>query len=164
VKTVYLGLGSNLEPRIDHINTARREIDNIPGVKIALASSLYLTAPWGKADQPDFINQVLRIETSLTALDLLHRLQDIEIKMGRQRFEKWGPRNIDLDILLYGDEIIDLGELKVPHPHLRERLFVLVPLAEIETELVFPGDGASIGEVLISVLDREGNEGIKKIN
>jgi len=90
-------------------------------------------------------------------------LQEIEIKMGRQRQEKWGPRIIDLDILLFGDEVLDFPELKVPHPLMRQRLFVLVPLQEVNAELIFPDDGAKIKEVLISVLAREGNKKIKRV-
>ncbi len=117
-------------------------------------SSLYITAPWGKTDQEAFINQVIEIETELSPLDLLHVLQEIEIKLGRLRNEKWGPRIIDLDILLYGQETIKLKELTVPHPYMLERLFVLIPLQEIEPELIFP-DGTKIREVLDRVHSRK---------
>lgn len=162
-RTAYLGLGSNIEPRVENINRAITEIEGIQGIEITGRSSLYLTSPWGKTDQDDFINAVLCIRTALPALDLLYLLKNIEIKMGRHQNERWGPRNIDLDILLYGDEIINSEELKVPHPHMRKRLFVLLPLAEIDAEVVFPDDGAKVQEVLTRVLEREGYDGIKKI-
>lgn len=161
--TVYLGLGSNIEPRVKNIKQAIAEIEGIQGIEVTGRSSLYLTSPWGKKDQDDFVNGVLQIRTALPALTLLDHLKNIEIKMGRHQIERWGPRNIDLDILLYGDEIIDSEELRVPHPHMRQRLFVLLPLAEIGAEAVFPNDGAKVQEVLIRVLEREGYEGIKKI-
>ncbi len=159
----YLGLGSNIEPRVDNIKRAIAEIEGIQGIEITGRSSLYLTSPWGKTDQDDFVNGVLRIRTAMPALNLLHHLKSIEIKMGRQQIERWGPRIIDLDLLLYGDEAIDSEELRVPHPHMRQRLFVLLPLAEVDAEVVFPDDGAKIQEVLIRVLEREGYKGIKKI-
>ncbi len=160
-KKVYIGLGSNLGDKSCNIQNAQGHIAHIEGVTITRFSSLYLTAPWGKTDQNDFINQVIEIETELSALELLHQLQAIEIKLGRQREGKWGPRIIDLDILLYGKEIINLAELKVPHPFLMERLFVLVPLAEIDSEMEFP-DGKRIREVLSRVTARSmGNDIIK---
>ena len=146
-KKVYIGLGSNLGNKSMNIQNALDFIADIEGVTITKLSSQYSTAPWGKTDQDDFINQVIEIKTDLPALDLLHSLQNIEIKLGRQRDGKWGPRIIDLDILLYGKEIIQLAELEVPHPYLMERLFVLIPLAEIDSELEFT-DGTKIREVL----------------
>lgn len=160
-KIVYIGLGSNLGNKSENILNALDSIKDIEGVNIKKLSSLYLTAPWGKTDQDDFINQVIEIETDLSALDLLYRLQDIEIKLGRQRDGKWGPRIIDLDVLLYGEEIIHLEELEVPHPYLLERLFVLIPLAEINSELEFP-NGSKIREVLSRArVSSEGNNIIK---
>jgi 2-amino-4-hydroxy-6-hydroxymethyldihydropteridine diphosphokinase len=159
---VYLGLGYNMGDRADHLRRARECIRAIAGVVITRASSLYLTAPWGKTDQEDFVNQVIEIETDLEPLELLHELQDIEIKLGRQREEFWGPRIIDLDVLLYGREIITLGELQVPHPYMLQRLFVLVPLAEIAPELVLP-DGSKIQEVLTRVESRLDGNYIQKL-
>lgn len=159
--TVYLGIGSNIEPRLEYIKESLREIAAIPGVAIAGTSSIYATDPWGNTQQDEFLNLVVELTCELFAPELLHHLQTIEIKMGRQRDETWGPRNIDLDILLYGDEVICTEDLKVPHPYLRDRLFVLVPLAEINERIILPGDGASIGEVLVSALDREENATIR---
>ena len=154
---VYLGLGSNMGDKADNLRQARDCIAAIAGVGLTRSSSLYQTAPWGKTDQEDFINQVIEIETELEPLDLLHRLQEIEIKLGRQRHELWGPRIIDLDVLLYGRESISQAELKVPHPYMMQRLFVLVPLLEIAPELEFP-DGSKLQEVLDSIESRlDGN-------
>jgi 2-amino-4-hydroxy-6-hydroxymethyldihydropteridine pyrophosphokinase len=133
--------------KAENLARAQQMINSVDDIQITKASSLYETAPWGKTDQDEFINQVIEIDTELPPLELLHQLQDIEIKLGRQRHEQWGPRVIDLDVLLYGGEIIEMAELKVPHPYLTQRLFVLMPLQEIEPELVFP-DGSKIMEVL----------------
>ncbi|MGB4304512.1 MAG: 2-amino-4-hydroxy-6-hydroxymethyldihydropteridine diphosphokinase [Syntrophomonadaceae bacterium] len=162
-KTAYIALGSNLGRKRDNIARAIQLIAALPGVKSNKSSSLYETEPWGKTDQEKFLNQVIAVETSLKPAELLRELQNIEIKMGRQRKEKWGPRIIDLDILLYGNEVMDDPHLTIPHPHLRQRLFVLVPLAEIGADLQFPEDGATVEEVLSSVLVREGNRGIERI-
>ncbi|MEQ8176557.1 MAG: 2-amino-4-hydroxy-6-hydroxymethyldihydropteridine diphosphokinase [Syntrophomonadaceae bacterium] len=161
-RVVYLGLGSNLGDKKANLEKALEDLGSADGVRITRVSSLYQSEPWGVKDQDDFINQVIEIETELSALDLLHLLQTIEIDMGRQRVTKWGPRNIDLDILLYGDEVLRSEELQVPHAHMRERLFVLIPLQEINSEIVFPDDGTSLREVLVRVPVRERNV-IKKL-
>lgn len=160
---VYIGLGSNLGDRQARLQEAREKIAGMPGTVIRKLSSLYLTEPWGYHEQGEFINQVVEIETILSPEELLACLQEIEIKMGRQHVGKWGPRIIDLDILLYGDQVINLPELKVPHPYMRQRLFVLIPLQEMDPKIVFPEDGMTIKEVLNSVLGREKQYGIKKI-
>lgn len=162
-KTVYIALGSNVGCKRDNMAQAVQLIADLPATQVVKSSSLYETEPWGKTDQDEFLNQVIEIETALQPEELLHELQNIEIKMGRQRKEKWGPRLIDLDILLYGNEVIDDPQLTIPHPYLRERLFVLVPLAEIGAELQFPDDGATVQEVLSRVLVREGTRGIERI-
>lgn len=149
--------------KCQNIREANQQIAEIEGLQIVKHSSLYSTCPWGKTDQADFINQVIEIETELSPLELLHALQNIEIKLGRLRNEKWGPRVIDLDILLYGEEKIRDKELTVPHPYLFERLFVLIPLQEIEPDFIFP-DGSKIEEVLDRVPHRAGaNNSIKKL-
>jgi 2-amino-4-hydroxy-6-hydroxymethyldihydropteridine diphosphokinase len=162
-KTVYIALGSNVGCKRDNMKQAGELIAALPGTQVIKCSSLYETAPWGKTDQEEFLNQVIAVETTLQPGELLQELQSIEIKMGRQRQEKWGPRLIDLDILLFGNEVIDDPQLTIPHPYLRERLFVLVPLAEIGAELQFPDDGATVREVLSRVLVREGTRGIARI-
>ncbi|NLT21350.1 MAG: 2-amino-4-hydroxy-6-hydroxymethyldihydropteridine diphosphokinase [Syntrophomonadaceae bacterium] len=162
-RDIYIGLGSNMGFKRRNIETAIDNIEKIPGVDLVKKSSLYETDPWGKTDQDKFLNQVIMIETALGADELLDYLLEIEIKMGRQRLEKWGPRVIDLDILLYGNQVIQTDRLRVPHPHMRERLFVLIPLQEIGTDLRFPEDGITIEEVLSRVLARDGNTDIRKI-
>lgn len=162
-KRAYIALGSNLGNKVQNIMEANAHIAQIEGLQIGRHSSIYITSPWGKTDQDDFLNQVIEIETELEPLDLLHALQAIEIKLGRLRNEKWGPRIIDLDIVLYGDENIHLKELTVPHPYLYERLFVLIPLQEIEPDFIFP-DGSKIEEVLARVPHRDGeNKNISKL-
>lgn len=163
-KRVLLGIGTNLGDKKANLEKAVQNIRGIEGVEVTAVSSFYATAPWGKTDQDEFLNGVVEIETDIPPLELLKKLQEIEIKMGRERKEKWGPRNIDIDILLYGEEVMDLEELKVPHPYMRERLFVLVPLNEIRPDLVFPDDGAKIGEVLVNALAHEKEEDIRKLD
>lgn len=154
INRAYISLGSNIGNKEQNVSDAVLLIARTDGIRVCRKSSLYITAPWGKTDQEDFVNQVIEIETERLPLDLLHVLQEIEIKLGRLRIEKWGPRKIDLDILLYGQESIHLQELIVPHPYMFERLFVLIPLQEIEPELVFP-DGSRIKEVLDRVSQQE---------
>lgn len=163
-KAVYIGLGSNLGPGVENLQKALNEIKAVKGIKIKKLSSMYLSKAWGKTDQADFVNQLIEIETEIPPLELLYVLHNIEIKMGRQRKEKWGPRVIDLDIILYGNEVIDSPELKIPHPYMRERLFVLVPLEEINPEIIFPDDGTKIKEVLVRVLAQNKANQINKIN
>lgn len=160
---VFLGLGSNLGDKEANLAHAVELIGQADKITITCQSSLYITAPWGKIDQDEFINQVIAIETELSPLELLQVLQEIEIKLGRLRNEKWGPRVIDLDILLFGGEIVALPELVIPHPHLYARLFVLIPLQEIAPQLVFP-DGKGIGEVLARAGQLEdASQSIRKI-
>ena len=152
-KTVYLSLGSNMGAKITNIKNAVEAIGAIEGIEVIKTSSLYATEPWGKKAQEGFINAAVEIVTSLTPGQLLERLQEIEIKMGRQPSEKWGPRIIDIDILLIGDEVLESRKLNVPHPHMRNRLFVLIPLEEINSAIRFPDDGMDIKEVLTRVID-----------
>lgn len=161
-KNVYIGLGSNIGDKAGNIRRARESIAAMAGIQLIQSSSLYRTAPWGKTDQDYFINQVIEIATELAPLELLHRLQKLEIKLGRQRREVWGPRIIDLDVLLYGREIITQEELQVPHPYMMQRLFVLVPLAEIAPDLQFP-DGSTVQEVLDSIESRQDGNYIQKL-
>lgn len=162
-KVAYLGLGSNMGQKKTNIKKAIKAIRAVEGLKITKISSCYVTEPWGKIDQDDFINAVIEIVVELSAQELLEKLQDIEIKMGRQRLEKWGPRNIDIDILLFGDEVLESQELTVPHPYMRERLYVLIPLMEINSAILFPDDGMGLKEVLNREIARERNQKIIKI-
>lgn len=162
-KEAYLGLGSNIGDKALYLRQAVEEIGRLKETEILALSSIYITKPWGKTDQEDFFNQVICIKTGLSPQDLLKSLQNIEINMGRERTQKWGPRIIDIDILLYGDEVIHTEELVVPHPYMKQRLFVLVPLEEINKNVIFPDDGTHIQEVLSRVEDRERNNIIKRL-
>jgi 2-amino-4-hydroxy-6-hydroxymethyldihydropteridine diphosphokinase len=142
VTTAYVGLGSNLGDREELI---RRAAALIGATRL---SSIVETEPWGYEDQPRFLNAVAQIETQLGARDLLDRLLEVERDLGRERVgPRWGPRTVDLDLLLYGDEEIDEPGLVVPHPRLAERLFVLEPLAELVPAQRIPGVG-TVAEAL----------------
>jgi 2-amino-4-hydroxy-6-hydroxymethyldihydropteridine diphosphokinase len=140
--TAYIGLGSNLANPALQIKSARTAIAAIAGVKELAFSSLYHSLPMGPQDQPDYVNAVMCIATSLPSMDLLHGLQRIENDQGRVRkAERWGARTLDLDVLVYGDQIIELPDLTVPHVGIAERAFVLYPLYEIAPQLIVPGKG-----------------------
>lgn len=134
---VYLLLGSNLGNRQLFLQDAARHIENATG-KIGACSGIYETKSWGKADAPDYLNQVLLLQTELHPQLLLAELLNIEIMLGRQRLEKWGSRTVDIDILFYGEEVINESNLTVPHPELHNRRFTLEPLAEIAPDLWHP--------------------------
>jgi len=129
---VFIGIGSNLGDREKNIKKALEYFKKNPHIKIKKISSIIETEPWGYTSQPKYLNGVIKIKTELSPLDLLKFLQEVEKKLGRERKIKYGPRTIDLDILLYGDKIINLPQLKIPHPRMWEREFVLKPLLEIE--------------------------------
>lgn len=151
--TVYLSLGSNMGERIDFLSAAIKRISEIEGVKVVNCSSVYDTPPWGYIEQATFYNCVLAIKTDLEAEVLLRRLLVIEKDLGRERLFKYGPRVIDIDILLYGEEVHDSETLSVPHPFMYERAFVLVPLREIAPEHVpldSPGLDDTSGIVKVS--------------
>ncbi|BBA36557.1 2-amino-4-hydroxy-6-hydroxymethyldihydropteridine pyrophosphokinase [Methylocaldum marinum] len=138
----YIGLGANLDNPVETIKSARSAINEIAGVRELAFSSLYRSAPMGPTDQPDYVNAVMSVETTLNPLELLRALQGIETAHGRVRKgERWGPRTLDLDILLYGYEILEGEVLTVPHAGIAEREFVLYPLMEISPELDIPGMG-----------------------
>lgn len=138
MNTAYILLGSNEGDRLQHLTNALHYITEEVG-KIVKASAIYTTLAWGNTEQPDFLNQVVCIETSLSAEELLKMLLEVEKKSGRIRSgAKWMQRIIDLDVLFYNDSIIDSPELQVPHPHLQNRKFVLVPLQEIASTLIHP--------------------------
>ncbi|MES2734569.1 MAG: 2-amino-4-hydroxy-6-hydroxymethyldihydropteridine diphosphokinase [Bacteroidota bacterium] len=133
----YLLLGSNLGDRKQVLTLATEHLQNRVG-SLVIQSSIYETAPWGVTNQPSFLNQVIGLETSLEAKELLQNTQQIEQLLGRERKEKWGARVIDIDILYYGHQQILLEGLTIPHPFLQERRFTLVPLAEIAPNFVHP--------------------------
>jgi len=136
MKKSYLGLGSNMGDKKRYLYDAIQILNHREEITITTLSSLYETAPWGYVDQDIFMNLVVEIETSLSPFELLDVCQFIENELGRVREFKWGPRVIDVDILLYDDQVIQSKRLTVPHPYMTERDFVMIPLAEINPQLV----------------------------
>lgn len=128
---VYLGLGSNLGDRLAHLRRALDAVNQLPATRVLATSAIYETQPRFFTSQPDFLNACARIETALPPIDLLQALQRIEADLGRERLMPNGPRTVDLDLLLYDDQLIDAPTLKLPHPGLHQRAFVLVPLIEV---------------------------------
>jgi len=139
---VYIGLGSNLEQPAIQIKTALDSLQALPKTKVIKSSQLYASKPQGPQDQPDFVNAVCQLETGLQPLALLDALQSIEQQQGRVKKRHWGERLIDLDILLFDDQILNSERLIVPHKELSQRDFVLLPLLEISPGLVIPGLGS----------------------
>ncbi len=161
----YIGLGANLGDRQANVQQALRELAILPTIELVKVSSLYETAPVGVVDQPSFLNQVAAVRTSLSPQALLSALLHIENQMGRTRTVRWGPRVIDMDLLLYGDAQIALPGLTVPHPRLRERAFAMVPLAEIAPDLALPEDGKTVSEIAESFWEEARNLGnIRRLN
>ena len=143
----YLGLGSNIGERKVLLDRSLRMLDDLQEIKVIKVSPFYETEPVGKKDQPWFLNAVCEIATDLEPIHLLHATQNVENKLGRIRQERWGPRTVDIDILLYDDIRLKLPDLIIPHPRIKERAFVLKPLFELNGEIVFP-TGEGISEIL----------------
>lgn len=135
---VYIALGTNLEPRAAHLEKALELFRSLPDLEVKRVSSIYESKPVGYLDQPDFLNLVFEAETDLLPLDLLDSCQSIEQELGRVRTIRFGPRTLDVDIVLYGAERIEEDRLIVPHPRMQERSFVLLPLQELNPEFVVP--------------------------
>ena len=133
---IFLGLGSNVGKREENIKTAVRNLSQNPNITVVHRSSLYETEPIGYIDQASFLNAVVQINSSLSPQEILSICQEIEAKMGRERKIHWGPRNIDIDLLIYDGVIMNTPDLILPHPFLAERRFVLVPLAEISESVI----------------------------
>ena len=150
----YIGLGSNLGEREAQIRLALDDLARLPETRLVRASSLYDSEPVGDVDQPNSLNAVAELETELTARQLLWNLQLIERRLGRTRTRRWGPRTIDLDLLLFGPEVIDEPDLQVPHPELARRSFVMVPLVELDPMLVHPVTGETLVALLTSLKTR----------
>jgi len=169
--TAYLGLGSNLGCREKNLDRCVRHLTGQddtaasaepfkPGnVRPVRSSDTYETEPWGFTGQGHFLNRVLEVSTAVPPQELLGGIKELESRLGREPGERYGPRLIDIDILLYGREIVDLPGLQIPHPRLHQRAFVLVPLAEIAPDLIHPSLGISIGELCGQV---EGKDGVRK--
>jgi 2-amino-4-hydroxy-6-hydroxymethyldihydropteridine diphosphokinase len=134
-----LGFGGNLGDPVAAFAGALRALDAHPEIAVLRLSSVWRTAPWGKLDQPEFLNMAALVETGLSARALLALVLELERQAGRERGERWGPRTLDIDILSYGDERIDEPGLQLPHPRIAERAFVLAPLAEVRPEMIVGG-------------------------
>lgn len=145
-------IGGNLGNRTAHLREAVQQINRQAG-KVEMTSALYETAPWGQVQQPDYLNQALLVSTDMDPLTLLHTILEIERHIGRIRQEKWGARVIDIDIIFYNDAIISLPELKIPHPQLQNRQFVLVPLQEILPDWQHPVLHKTVRELLALCTD-----------
>lgn len=139
--TACVALGSNLDDPRAQVERGLTALATLSKTRLLVLSRLYRTPPWGMLDQPDFINAAARLETTLAPRELLEALLAIEARAGRVRGIRNGPRTLDLDLLLYGDRVIDEPDLVVPHPRLHERAFVLLPLADVAAELEVPGHG-----------------------
>jgi 2-amino-4-hydroxy-6-hydroxymethyldihydropteridine diphosphokinase len=154
VERAYIGIGANLGDREATIARALELLVQRPGVELVAVSRLRETEPWGYADQPAFLNGAASVDTSLSAEDLLAALLDVERELGRTRTgPRYGPRTIDLDLLLYGEQVVDEPGLAVPHPRLHERAFALEPLLDLDPDLVVPGRGRVAD--LLAALDSE---------
>lgn len=153
---VFVGIGSNIGDRCHYLQSALNAFNADKHMKLAAVSSIYETDPVGMTDQRRFLNMVAQLETGYSPHDLLDVLLQIERQCGRKRVKLWGPRTLDLDILLYNQENIQSERLHVPHPRLQERGFVLIPLYEIEPQLVISPLKKSIAEMLTELTDKEG--------
>lgn len=156
MKRIFLAIGTNIGDRSLNLKLAKNAINAQIGV-VNKESSIYQTAAWGLEEQDDFYNQVIEVcfgeNEDIIPLDILKKCKRIEDEMGRVKFQKWGPRLIDIDILFCANEVVDLAELRVPHPHLQDRNFVLVPLCEIAPDLVHPVMQKSMKKLLEDCVD-----------
>jgi len=150
----YVGLGSNLGDRLENLRHAVTLLDASDGIDVAVTSGVYETDPVGPP-QPDYLNAVVELRTTRSARDLLARFKEIEAEIGRTQGKRWGPREIDIDLLTYGEESIDTDDLRVPHPRMAERAFVLVPLSEIAADVRFAAGGPS------ELLEALGTSGVR---
>lgn len=162
--TAYIGLGSNLSRPIKQVKAAINELKKIAHSNVTKISSLYLSKPMGPQDQDDYINAVVALETTLSPIELLDALQNIENKAGRVRKEnRWGARILDLDIILFGNEIINTKRLVIPHYGMKKREFVLFPLVEISPDLIFPSLIASQKQSIKALSQNIANNSMVKL-
>ncbi|MBL8761041.1 MAG: 2-amino-4-hydroxy-6-hydroxymethyldihydropteridine diphosphokinase [Phycisphaerae bacterium] len=160
----FIALGSNLGDRQAHLRAAVESLSRLSGVEVARVSTIIETEPVGPAGQDRYLNGVARVRTTLSPRELLEHLLSIELQRGRDRASspRWGSRTLDLDLLVYGDRVIDEPGLTVPHPRLRERLFVLEPLAEIAPKLALPPDGRRVRDVLEALRTGTGSAAVRR--
>lgn len=158
--TGYLGFGTNLGDRKKNLDRAIISLDSRPDLTILRTSGIYETEPWGMTDQPNFLNMVAEIATSVSLGELLERVKKLEQDMGREDGPRFGPRLIDVDILLLEDQVVDQPDLQIPHASLHLRAFVLVPLAELAPDLVHPVLGETIAQLASRV---DGLDGVKPL-
>jgi 2-amino-4-hydroxy-6-hydroxymethyldihydropteridine diphosphokinase len=154
----FVGLGANIGDPRRQLEAAIEQLKNLPGTDLVQISGFYRSAPLGYVDQPDFLNAVARLDTTLPAERLLEHLQKMERQQGRERPFPNAPRTLDLDLLLYGDRVLDSPRLTLPHPRMHERAFVLQPLLELDSEISIPGKGKA--GALLSACDSQRSERI----
>ncbi|MEX2963716.1 2-amino-4-hydroxy-6-hydroxymethyldihydropteridine diphosphokinase [Microbulbifer sp. TYP-18] len=159
MQRVFIGLGSNLAAPAQQLRSALKALRKLPQVRLVRCSGFYRSAPVGPAGQADYINAVAELNTDLPPLGLLDQLQAIETAQGRERSLRWGARTLDLDILLFGQQRIDLPRLQVPHPRMAERNFVLQPLVELDPQLLLPG-----GESVLALLQQCPQNRLQKVS
>ncbi|MEG2984170.1 MAG: 2-amino-4-hydroxy-6-hydroxymethyldihydropteridine diphosphokinase [Peptostreptococcaceae bacterium] len=153
---VYIGLGTNIGNRLNYLKEALEKIDSYEDIKINKKSKLYETKAWGYTEQADFLNMCIEIETCLTPMELLNKCQRVESDLNRERKIRWGPRTIDVDILFFNDIILQEENLEIPHPRIKERAFVLIPLIDLNDDLKI--NNISINEYLQSLTTEEREE------
>ncbi|AMV71038.1 2-amino-4-hydroxy-6- hydroxymethyldihydropteridine pyrophosphokinase [Desulfuromonas sp. DDH964] len=158
----YLGLGANLGAAVATLASARDQLAALPQSRLVAASALYRTAPvGGPAGQPDYFNAVLALATALEPTLLLEHALAIEGRFGRRRLQRWGPRTLDIDLLLFGERLLDLPGLQLPHPRLHQRRFVLEPLCELAAELLHPRLGVPLRQLLAKL---PGDDRVERLN